>query len=78
MGKNNKVAVEDVNPAEEVPTMRTPEELKEILQTLRVQLLEHQKQSEHHTTMAVKAQGAIEVISQLLPREEEGDNGGES
>ena len=67
MGKNTKVAVEDVKPTEEVPTMKTPEELKEILQTLRVQLLEHQKQSEHHTTMAVKAQGAMEVLLQMHP-----------
>ena len=40
---------------------------KEVFQSLRVQLVEHQKQSEHHSTMAVKAQGAIEVLLQMHP-----------
>ena len=43
---------------------KTPEELREILQTL-------QTQKEHHQTMAVKAQGALEVLLQLHPEDEE-------
>ena len=42
---------------------KTDEELKEIVQTLQTQL-------QHHQTMAVKAQGAIEVVFQMLPEEE--------
>ena len=41
---------------------KTDEELKEIAQTLQTQLQQYQ-------TMAVKAQGALEVIVQLLPEE---------
>ena len=43
---------------------KSSEELKEIANTLRTQL-------HHHQTMAVKAQGALEVILQMLPQEEE-------
>ena len=52
------------------PQGKTVAELKEIAQTLQAQLSEHQKQSNHHQTMAVKAQGALEVILQLIPKEE--------
>jgi Tfp pilus assembly protein PilN len=45
-------------------------ELKEIAQTLQTQLNEHQRQANHHQTMATKAQGALEVILQLIPKEE--------
>ena len=47
------------------------EKAKEAIQTLRVQLLEHQKQAEHHQTMSLKAQGALEVLLQLYPQQEE-------
>ena len=46
------------------------EELKEIAQTLQAQLIEHQRLANHHTTMATKAQGALEVLLQLIPKEE--------
>ena len=49
---------------------KTVEELKEIAQTLQAQLQEHRKQANHHQTMATKAQGALEVILQLIPKEE--------
>ena len=52
------------------PQGKTVEELKEIAQTLQAQLQEHQKQANHHQTMAVKAQGAMEVILQLIPKQE--------
>jgi Ni,Fe-hydrogenase III component G len=62
---NGKVEEAAVN-----PQGKTVEELKEIAQTLQAQLTEHQKQSNHHQTMAVKAQGALEVMLQLIPKEE--------
>ena len=52
------------------PQGKTVAELKGIAQTLQAQLSEHQKQANHHQTMAVKAQGALEVILQLIPKEE--------
>ena len=52
------------------PQGKTVEELKQIAQTLQVQLQEHQKQATHHQTMATKAQGAMEVVLQLIPKEE--------
>ena len=52
------------------PKGKTVEELKEIAQTLQAQLQEHQKKANHHQTMVVKAQGALEVVLQLIPKEE--------
>ena len=52
------------------PQGKTVAELKGIAQTLQAQLSEHQKQSNHHQTMAVKAQGALEVLLQLHPEED--------
>ena len=49
---------------------KSVEELKEIAQTLQTQLNEHQKQANHHQMMATKAQGALEVLLQLIPKEE--------
>jgi len=55
---------------EEVTQGKSVEELKEIAQTLQTQLNEHQKQANHHQVMATKAQGALEVMLQLIPKEE--------
>ena len=52
------------------PQGKTVEELKQIAQTLQAQLQEHQKLANHHQTMATKAQGALEVILQMIPKEE--------
>ena len=49
---------------------KSTEELKEIAQTLQAQLNEHQKLANHHQTMATKAQGALEVMVQMIPKEE--------
>ena len=49
---------------------KSVEELKEIAQTLQTQLNEHQRQANHHQTMATKAQGALEVLLQLIPKGE--------
>ena len=52
------------------PKGKTVEELKEVAQTLQTQLQDHQKKATHHQTMAVKAQGALEVLLQLIPKQE--------
>ena len=52
------------------PKGKTVEEMKQVAQTLQVQLQEHQTQANHHRTMATKAQGALEVILQMIPKEE--------
>ena len=49
---------------------KTVEELKEIVKTLQTQLNEHQRLATHHQTMATKAQGALEVTLQMIPKEE--------
>ena len=49
---------------------KSVEELKEIAQTLQTQLNEHQRLANHHQTMATKAQGALEVMVQMIPKEE--------
>ena len=64
----NKTEVEETVVAN--PQGKTVEELKEIAQTLQVQLQDHQKEANRHQTMAVKAQGALEVILQLIPKQE--------
>jgi hypothetical protein len=69
----SKTTQKDNNKVEETlanPQGKTVEELKEIAQTLQTQLVEHQKQANHHSTMVTKAQGALEVILQLIPKEE--------
>ena len=63
MSKKEQV-VEKAKVIEEVSKGKTEEELKSIAQTLQTQL-------QHHQTMAVKAQGALEVISQMIPASED-------
>ena len=74
MSKNNKNNLQEAEVVEEMSLAnsqgKTVEELKEVAQTLQAQLQEHQKQANHHQTMALKAQGALEVILQLIPKEE--------
>ena len=69
MSKKDSVVSEKVenskpNKNNEIPSA------EDVIQTLKVQLEEHLKQSDHHKTMAVKAQGALEVLLQLNPQEE--------
>ena len=61
---------ENTEKVEVNPQGKTVEELKEVAQTLQTQLNEHQKQANHHQTMAMKAQGALEVMLQLIPKQE--------
>ena len=73
MSKNKK-NLQEAEIVEEMPLAnpqgKTVEELKQIAQTLQVQFQEHQKQANHHQTMATKAQGALEVTLQMIPKEE--------
>ena len=43
---------------------------REVIQNLRVQLKDHLDKADYHKTMATKAQGALEVLLQLHPEEE--------
>ena len=75
MNKENQVMSKKNNPQEAETTLANPkgktvEEMKEIAQTLQTQVTEHQRQANHHQTMAMKAQGALEVMLQLIPKEE--------
>ena len=54
-----------------VEPVNTDVKAKEAIENLRVQLQEHLRQAEHHRTMATKAQGALEVLLQLHPEENE-------
>ena len=55
------------------PKETTEDKSKEAIETLRVQLKEHLQQVEYHRTMATKAQGALEVLLQLHPEENNGE-----
>ena len=50
-------------------TVEATNKAKEAVETLKVQLQDHLQQAEHHRTMATKAQGALEVLVQLYPKE---------
>ena len=71
MSKNN---VKEAETVEEMPLDvsqgKTVNEVKDIAQALQAQLQEHQKQARHHNTMATKAQGALEVMLQMIPKKE--------
>ena len=63
--------VEEVKTNNVVEPVNTDIKVKEAIETLRVQLKEHLQQVEYHRTMATKAQGALEVLLQLHPEENE-------
>ena len=67
MSKKTTETVEEVKTNNVAETV---DKSKEVIETLRVQLREHLQQAEHHRTMATKAQGALEVMLQLHPEEE--------
>ena len=50
-------------------TIESNGKVTEAVEVLRVQLQEHLQKSEYHKTMATKAQGALEVLLQLHPEE---------
>ena len=65
--KENKVAEKE----RKNEVVEPDNKAKEAIETLRVQLQEHLQRTEHHRTMATKAQGALEVLLQLHPEENE-------
>ena len=67
-------AIEEVKTNNVAEPVDTDAKAKEAIDTLRVQLKEHLQQADYHKTMATKAQGALEVLLQLHPQE---DNSGE-
>ena len=68
MSKKTTETVEEVKTNNVAGTV---DKSKEVIETLRVQLQEHLQQTEYHRTMATKAQGALEVLLQLHPEENE-------
>ena len=71
MSKKTEQTVEEVKTNNVVEPV---DKAKEAIDTLRVQLKEHLQQVEYHRTMATKAQGALEVLEQLHPEEENEEN----
>ena len=52
--------------AKEVKEQVTEEKgIKEVIENLQVQLKQYREQADYFKTMAIKAEGAIEVLSQL-------------
>ena len=47
---------------------------KEVRESLVLQLKNHLDRAEYHKTMATKAQGALEVLLQLHPQQENEEN----
>ena len=54
----------------EIVKLTIDEKAQEAIKNLQLQLEEHRKQADYHTTMATKAQGALEVLLQLHPQKE--------
>ena len=69
MGKNTTVEKAVDNKENLDKTVEATNKAKEAVETLKVQLQDHLQQAEHHRTMATKAQGALEVLVQLYPKE---------
>ena len=75
MGASKNTAVDkEVKEVKNNNVAETEDKAKDAIDTLRVQLQEHLQQSEHHRTMATKAQGALEVLLQLHPQQENNEN----
>ena len=77
MSKNNKNSPQEVETVLANPKGKTVEELKEVVQTLQTQLNQEQvllsqdkKTIQNRQAKILKMQGALEVILQMVPREE--------
>ena len=70
MSKKTEQTMEEIKTINVVEHVDTDAKAKEAIYTLRVQLKEHLQQADYHKTMATKAQGALEVLLQLHPEEE--------
>jgi len=71
---SNKAVVDKEKEVKTNNVAKTEDKSKEAIETLRVQLKEHLQQADHHRTMATKAQGALEVLLQLYPQQEDNEN----
>ena len=71
---SNKTVVDKEKEVKTNNVAKTEDKSKEAIETLRVQLKEHLQQADHHRTMATKAQGALEVLLQLYPQQEDNEN----
>ena len=75
MSKKTEQTMEEVKTNNVAEPVDTDAKAKEAIETLRAQLQEHLRQAEYHRTMATKAQGALEVLLQLHPEEDNRSNG---
>ena len=71
MSKKTEAVLEEVVEDKTNNVAEPVDKAKEAIEILRAQLREHAQQAEHHRTMATKAQGALEVLLQLNPEENE-------
>ena len=55
---------------------KTEAELNETIEVLKIQLKEHTEKANHHQTMGLKVQGALEVMIQMYPKLQEKDSEG--
>ena len=77
MSKSNKNSPQEVDTVLANPKGKTVEELKEVVQTLQTQLNQEQvllsqdqKTIQNRQAKILKMQGALEVLLQMVPREE--------
>ena len=68
--KKTEQTMEEIKTNNVAEPVDTDAKAKEAIDTFRVQLKEHLQQADYHKTMATKAQGALEVLLQLHPEEE--------
>ena len=54
---------------------KTEAELNETIEVLKIQLKEHTEKASHHQTMALKIQGAREILEQLVTPKDNKGNG---
>ena len=66
----DKIETAEVDEIKTNGTVKSEDKAREAIETLKAQFQEHLRQAEHHRTMATKAQGALEVLLQLHPEEE--------
>ena len=72
--KKTEQTMEEIKTNNVAEPVDTDDKAKEAIDTLRVQLKAHLQQADYHKTMATKAQGALEVLLQLHPQEENSES----
>ena len=63
-----KMKTESVVEESKNGTVTSNDNAKDVIEALKIQFADHQKKADFHTTMATKAQGALEVLLQLHPQ----------